>query len=424
MKRLAIIAVFAVFLFGNVSCEKSSESYIDYEEILNAGDRMSKDDNPYKSLELSTKSADFLKKGNAFTFELIDRINKGSKEDFIISPLSVQFLLGMVLDGAQGKTADEICNVLGYGSGEVDSVNEYCLSMLKQLPTLDKQTTLSIANAIVVNQKYSLHDAYKTTVSKFYEAEVSNMDFTDRLGTADKINEWCSDQTNGLIPEIIKEVNPDMLVYLMNAVYFNGEWAKICKFQKENTSTEPFTLENGEKKNVQMMKNNIELYSLGNDVFTAVRIPYGNGAFNMMIILPDEGHTLQDVTESLKGQILKDFIIKKYKVDLWLPKFETKFSIRLNDMLSAMGMPSAFNEHTADFKAMTDTDIFLSYVKQDAFIKVDENGTEAAAVTSAGGLTTSLPAGPIAFHADRPFLYLIVESNTSVVLFAGKYSGK
>ena len=354
MKRIAIIAVFAFFLLGNVSCEKSSVSYIDYEAILNAGDRRPKDDNPYKPLELSTKSADFLKKGNAFSFDLIGRINKASKEDFIISPLSVQFLLGMVLDGAQGKTADEICKVLGYGSGEVDSVNKYCLSMLKQLPTLDKQTTLSIANAIVVNQKYSLHDSYKTTVSKFYEAEVSNMDFTDRSGTADKINEWCSDQTNGLIPEIIKEVNPDMLVYLMNAVYFNGEWAKKCKFQKENTSTEPFTLENGEKKNVQMMKNNIELNCLGNDVFTAVRIPYGNGAFNMMIILPDEGHTLQDVTESLKGQILKDFIIKEYKVDLWLPKFETKFSIRLNDMLSAMGMPSAFNEHTADFKSMTD----------------------------------------------------------------------
>lgn len=250
------------------------------------------------------------------------------------------------------------------------------------------------------------------------------MDFTDRSGTADKINEWCSDQTNGLIPEIIKEVNPDMLVYLMNAVYFNGEWAKKCKFQKENTSTEPFTLENGEKKNVQMMKNNIELNCLGNDVFTAVKIPYGNGAFNMMIILPDEGHSLEDVTDSLKGKTLKDFSLRHYMVDLWLPKFETKFSFELNDILSAMGMPSAFNEHTADFKAMTDTDIFLSYVKQDAFIKVDENGTEAAAVTSAGGLTTSLPAGPIVFHADRPFLYLIVESNTGVVLFAGKYSGK
>ena len=186
----------------------------------------------------------------------------------------------------------------------------------------------------------------------------------------------------------------------------------------------PFTLENGEKKNVQMMKNNIELYCLGNDVFTAVKIPYGNGAFNMMIILPDEGHSLEDVTDSLKGKTLKDFSLRHYMVDLWLPKFETKFSFELNDILSAMGMPSAFNEHTADFKAMTDTDIFLSYVKQDAFIKVDENGTEAAAVTSAGGLTTSLPAGPIVFHADRPFLYLIVESNTGVVLFAGKYSGK
>ena len=123
MKRIAIIAVFAFFLLGNVSCEKSSVSYIDYEAILNAGDRRPKDDNPYKPLELSTKSADFLKKGNAFSFDLIGRINKASKEDFIISPLSVQFLLGMVLDGAQGKTADEICKVLGYGSGEVDSVN-------------------------------------------------------------------------------------------------------------------------------------------------------------------------------------------------------------------------------------------------------------------------------------------------------------
>ena len=114
----------------------------------------------------------------------------------------------MILDGAQGQTADEICSVLGYGAGEVDAVNEYCQAMLQQLPDMDKKTKLAIANAIVVNQKYQLLDSYKSTVGKYYDAEVANMDFDDNAGTTKKINKWCSDKTNGLVPEIIKNVNP------------------------------------------------------------------------------------------------------------------------------------------------------------------------------------------------------------------------
>lgn len=433
MKRLAIIVMFAATLFGSVSCEKTgfySEYQEKYKEKIEAENNRSAKRNPYKALNLSTKSAEFVQKGNAFSFDFIDRVNKSEdvKGDFITSPLSMQFLLGMVLDGAKGETADEICKVLGYGASEVDSVNAFCLSMLKQLPDLDKQTTLNIANAIVVNQDYTLLDNYKTNVSKFFEAEVSNMDFNDKLGTAAKINKWCYDHTNGLIPKIIDEADPRMLAYLMNALYFKSQWIESLKFSKDDTSTEPFTLENGSKKNVQMMKKpSVELRCNGNDVFSSVILPYGNGAYNMLVILPDEGHTLKDVSASLKGEAWPDFIkmAKFCDVDLWLPKFETTSSLTMNNILSAMGMPTAFNRSKADFTAMSKNALCLSYVQQDAVIKVDEEGTEAAAVTHGGMATTAMPDpnSHVIFHADKPFIYLIYESSTGAILFAGRYSG-
>ena len=238
MKHFALISAMTAILIGSVSCEKIG------------GDNPK--DNPYKRLELTTKSAEFARQGNDFAFNFIDRVNDATQVDFIISPLSMQFLLGMILDGAQGQTADEICSVLGYGAGEVVAVNEYCQAMLQHLPDMDKKTKLAIANAIVVNQKYQLLDSYKSTVGKYYDAEVANMDFDDNAGTTKKINKWCSDKTNGLVPEIIKNVNPYMFAYLMNAMYFKSEWKQ--KFPKGNTSSETFTAENGAKTSVQMMK--------------------------------------------------------------------------------------------------------------------------------------------------------------------------
>ena len=411
MKHFAIISALMAILMGSISCEK------------NGGDDLK--DNPYKRLELTTKSAEFARQGNDFAFNFIDRVNGITQGDFIISPLSMQFLLGMILDGAQGQTADEICSVLGYGAGEVDAVNEYCLSMLQQLPNLDKKTKLAIANAIVVNQKYQLLDSYKATVGKFYDAEVANMDFADVTGTTMKINKWCSDHTNGLIKEIIEKVNPDMLAYLMNAMYFKSEWKQ--KFPKGNTSSEAFTAEGGTKTSVPMMKMEKSFLYQDNDVIRAVRLPYGNGVYSMIVILPVEGKTLSDVTDYLNGKEWDAFAssLVACDVDLWLPKFETSFRIKLNDILCAMGMPTAFNKDLADFSAMSMPSPYLSYVQQDAIIKVDEEGTEAAVVSSAGMMATSAgPGDHIVFHADRPFLYLITESSTGAILFAGKYSGK
>ena len=412
MRKISIAAAAAALLLSGIACGKTP------------GDDPK--NNEYKPLELTTKSAEFAEKGSTFTFNFIDQINASTQKDYIISPLSMQFLLGMILDGAKGATAEEICRVLGYGAGEVEAVNEYCLSMLQQLPALDKKTTLTIANSIFVDDGWPLLDSYKRTVGQYYQAEVANLNFSDGTASLKAINGWCADHTNGLIPKILDEVSPDMLAYLLNALYFKSQWKE--KFQKAQTADETFTDESGTKGMVPMMKQNKNYGYTETSVYQAVRLPYGNGAFSMYVFLPKGKNGVADITATLKKDDWNTVrrSLSTCEVDLWLPKFETKFHIKLNDILSEMGMPLSFDPGNADFTAMSDYALCLSFVQQDAIIKVDEEGSEAAAVSSAG-MMKNTSVGPekfVTFHADHPFLYLITESSTGAVLFAGRYSGK
>lgn len=415
MKTMNILTLSAALLALLVSCDRTSIQ-----------DQEEPDDNPRKQLELSTRSFEFIRMGDAFSFDFIDRINAGSDKDYIISPLSMQFLLGMLLDGAQGETADEISRVLGYGAGEVDAVNEFCQSMMQQLPQMDKKTDISIANAIFVDDGWPLLDSYKETVGRYYQAEIDNLDFCDNEGSLRRINGWCAEHTNGLIPKVLDEVDPGMLAYLLNALYFKGQWAS--KFQASSTVNEAFTDESGSISKVPMMKQLRNHSYTENEIFKAVRLPYGNGAYSMTVFLPKAGHKVAEITSALKTMDWGAFDNRMIpcEVDLWLPKFETKFHIHLNELLSQMGMPSAFNGELADFKAMSPYALCLSFVQQDAIIKVDEEGTEAAAISSAGvAKTTAIgPEKHAVFHADHPFLYLITESSSDVVLFAGRFAGK
>ena len=410
MKHLSFfISAMAVVAVG-VSCEKTG------------GD----DDgnNPYKPLELTTKSTEFVQKGNSFSIEFIDRINASATKDYIISPLSMQFLLGMVLDGAEGMTADEICSVLGYGKGEKDAVDEYCLSMLQQLPVMDKKTKLNIANALFADNTLPVLDSYQSLVGKYYQAEIANLDFSDGTNTLKTINEWCSRNTDGMIPKVLDELCPDIPLYLFNAMYFKGEWKE--KFKKSFTADETFTDESGNKAKVKMMKQNEVHGYTENEVFQAVSMSYGNTAFSMVALLPKTGYKVTDVIASLRESGWDDVRSGMYTcdVDLWLPRFETSFGLKLNDFLADMGMPLAFDKKKADFSALSDVPLYLDYVQQDAIIKVDEEGTEAAVVSHAGfGMPTS-PGPDVIFHADHPFLYLITEKSTGAILFAGRYSGK
>lgn len=422
MKRFLILTAF-VALFGSISCSKTPVEGLDdtQEETVPEVTEQKADG----KLQLSPKSSEMAAMGNSFAFIFLDKVNAAKEGSFVISPLSMQFLLGMILNGAKGDTAAEICNVLGYGAGEIEAVNEFSLSMLKQLPKLDELTKLTIANAVAVNQRYQVKDSFKSSLSKSYEAEIFNLDFGDSQGTSKTINKWCADHTEGLIPEVLTADNvmPEMFAFLMNALYFKSPWC--YKFKPEDTEPEQFTDSNGNVSTVQMMKMNKELpFYCKNEIFSSVCLPYGNGTYKMYLFLPEEGMDLSGVIKSLGTKGLESLHYSRARVDLWLPRFETESKIDMNDLLIAMGMPTAFS-NSANLEGMSDVygTLKLDFIKQMATITVDEEGSEAAAVSVGGFLISSLPPS-VSFHANRPFLYLITEASTSAVLFAGKYSGE
>ena len=406
MKRIFTFLAVSALTFFCICCDKDNGT---------SGDLP-------KTIDLTTKQSTFIDEGNGFALDYLDNILASTDKDLIVSPLSMQFLLGMVLDGAKGETADQIAAVLGYGRNGASEVNEFCFKMLTELPALDsKATKVNIANAIFVDKGYSLLESYTKDVSHFYEAEVSKLDFTKTKESADIINKWCSKQTSGLIPKMLEEVSPDMLAYLLNALYFKSKWQS--PFEKSNTADEKFTSVDGKESKVKMMKRGGDMLFGEGKSFKTVCLPYGNGAFSMTVLLPKEGYTTAQVVEDLRATGIAKLskMMSSSNVSLWLPRFETKFSIRLNDILIKMGMSNAFTP-LADFSAMSPAALCLSFVKQDAVITVDETGTEAAAVSIAGMPKNS--AGPDdtkVFHADRPFLYLIRENSTGAVLFAGRF---
>ena len=411
MKHLTFLLTSLGLLAASVSCGK-----------IGGDDAKT---NPYKPLELSSKSVEILQKGHSFSLEFIDRVDSSTGRNYVISPLSMQFLLGMILNGANGATADEICTVLGYGRGEREAVNEFCYSLLSQLPQMDNKTDLGIANALFADKSLPVLYSYKTAVGKYYRPEIANLDFSDSRNSLNTINRWCSDNTKGMIANVLDELSPNVSLYLFNALYFKGIWSE--KFDKSATAGEIFTYESGRKDRLAMMKQNEEHTYNENDVFQAVSLAYGNSAFSMTVLLPRQGYGTSDIIASLKESGWDAFRsgLHSREVDLWLPKFEISYKLEADKLLSEMGMPSAFDGTKADFSALSENPLFLQFVNQNAVIKVDEEGTEAAAVTDAGFGEMAPPPIPSAtFHADHPFLYLITERGTGAILFAGKFCGE
>ena len=384
------------------------------------------ENNPFTPISLTTKQTGYVQAGTAFAWKFIDQVDeharKEKEKEWFVSPLSLQIALGMLLNGAQHETAAEICRTLGYNEGETADINAWCKLMLEQLPKVDKKTDLTLADAIFYNQKLTLKGPFRDDVTSWYDAQIEALDFSKTKASADVINKWCEKQTKGMIPHVLDDVSPTALAYLVNALYFKSEWRK--KFPKGNTTNETFTDEAGQKSQVKMMKLAGREFSYGEtDLCQIVNLPYGNGNFEMTVFLPKSGHTVSELTaEMAKGALPRFF--GSAEVDLWLPRFETKYHIQLNDILCRMGMPTAFNPVKADFLAMCDQNSYVDFVQQDAIVKVDEEGTEAAAVTVIGmEMAAAVPPGKAVFHADHPFLYLITETSTGAVLFAGKYGG-
>ena len=370
-----------------------------------------------KVIELADGEQELINSNNDFAFNLF-RKARGDKSK-ILSPLSITFALGMLNNGADGQTLQEINETLGFGEAGADAINAFCQKMLKEANTLDDRTKALIANTIFVNEGlgYRLQEGFIDKANTYYNAEPQNRDFNDGE-TMDVINQWANDHTMGMIPKVLNEdsFHPDVVSYLLNALYFKGMWSD--PFRKDMTRNESF----GGGDEVPMMhKMGQEFQYTENDLYQAIRLPYGNGAYKMDIFLPREDKTVGDVLDALNGSNWQ-FNGVWEEVDLKLPRFETETFQPLVDTMKDLGMPSAFTL-AAEFPWFCNTPVYISNMFQVAKIKLDEEGTEAAAVTVIGVDVAAIPDEPKRFHANRPFLYIISEQSTGAIFFIGQYTG-
>lgn len=391
-----------------------------------------------KPVRLTAEQTVFANDNNGFTLNFFQSLNgKMKNRSIICSPLSITYVLSMVNDGATGTTEQELEQTLGFHKGGIQAVNDYCKNLIDNLPHVDEKVQLNIANAIFVNDKYQLKKLFKQDMANYYDAKAEALDFSSP-STLDRINGWCDEKTRGMIPTILERVDPRTVSYLLNAIYFKAEWASM--FEKNETREETFTTPDGETR-VPLMHQNVYMNYLRNDQYAAVSVPYGNGQWMMTVMLPEDGKTTDDVISSLAASgwstdFLKNPLreARRYAVDLKLPRFETAFDTDdaggLIELLKGMGIRRAFDGNSAEIPNMCENgNLYISMMKQKAKIKVNEEGSEAAAVTiagvnctSAGGDTQEPPKAT--FHANRPFVYVIHEQSSGVILFVGKFMGK
>ena len=394
-------------------------------------------------IQLTEAQRVFANDNNQFTLNFLKTVNEVDKsgKSFIYSPLSITYVLGMVNDAAIGETEKELEQTLGFHEGGIKAVNDYCKKLIDGLPKVDDKVTLDIANAIFVNKDYTLKKLFQQDIEKYYDAKAESLDFLSPQ-TLDHINGWCNEKTNGMIPTILDEVNPNMMSYLLNAIYFKADWTS--KFDQKNTKEETFTTEKGKTK-LPLMHQNVLISYLKNDTYSAVIIPYGSGLWNMTVLLPEEGKTTDDVIkEVVESSVLNNHgwcltginTFQGYEVDLKLPRFETssdtdKLDIKdgLVGLMQKMSIKLAFDSYFAEIPNMCEAPVYISMMRQKAKIKVNEEGSEAAVVTVAGMMeNTSIGPGPqeypkATFYANRPFVYVIQEASSGVILFVGKFTG-
>lgn len=377
-------------------------------------------DNSY--LVLSEKQHDVINKNNEFALRLFDKISGQSSQ--VVSPMSVAYLMGMLANGADGNTQQEILKAIGCEGVSVDDLNETYKAILSTAGKLDKQTKVEIANFIAVNKNFSVKENFSKKVGDSYQAEIESLDFTSGK-TTKHINGWCKEKTQGVIPQIIDRVDPQAVSYLMNAIFFNGTWQS--KFDARNTKEENFRGYTRNIQKVQMMRQVKKFYYSENDTFKAIDLPYGNGTYRMMVLLPNEGKSIQDMMKGLDAEKITNLgnNMEECMVNLKLPKFTIEQELPLNDIISGLGAPSMFNPNEANFTHFANGSFFVSKMLQKAKIEVSERGTKAAAVTAAVMLTSMAPMEirNVEFHADHPFVYMIQDTQSGGILFMGQYCG-
>lgn len=374
-----------------------------------------------KALQFSPAEKQMVQHCNDFSFNLLAQAAANEQsENIILSPLSASMLLGMLMNGADGETLAQIREMLGFEDAPIDEINDYYRQLIDVLPALDQHTLLNLANGIWVVERFPLQADFVQACKQSFDAEAKNVPtFVDDNVLAD-INRFAATHTNNRIKDIINRrmVDDNTVMALVNALYFKAKWQD--KFQTSQTSKQTFTTLLGNQTQTDFMHRTKEMrYSEGDD-YQLVELPYKGGKYCADIILPAAGTDIRTFVASMDEQRWQEMTsyMENPEVELALPKFSLKYDRRLNDDLQALGMTDAFSDITADFSRLSNTPSYLSLVHQYTFMQVDEEGTEAAAVTV--GLEVATSVGPMEFRrfiADRPFLFIIRERDYGTILF-------
>ncbi len=381
---------------------------------------------PGQMRELTAQEQVLVDGANHFTFDILHKIAEEIPEQsFFASPLSISMAFGMALNGADGVTYTQMRDVFGHEGLSNDEINKAFRDLIRLLTQLDPMVRIEIANSIWYRQGFDVLREFLETNEEYFDAEIAGLDFSDP-GAVDIINNWISDKTNGLIDEMLEQIGRDVVMYLINAIYFRADWT--IAFDPDNTRDRPFTTGAGDQIEVPLMwvRENFRFYR--NDEWKVVDLEYGEeGDFSFTAFLPADSERLGDFAGSLTPQVYEAMLsqLERDTVEVFMPRFEIDFDYgSLKDDLESMGLQLPFDDHRADFSRIhPEAPLYISDVLHRAVIKVDEQGSEAAAVTVVEGSFLSVgPSHPV-IRLNRPFLFFIRENSSNTILFMGKYAG-
>lgn len=362
---------------------------------------------------------------NRFAFKLYDQVVKErSGKNTFVSPASVMLALAMTYNGTDGTTRQAMARTLELDGMNLDEVNRSFADLKSALNPTDPKIQLKIANSLWARNGFALKPDFVKRNNDSFKAEVATLDFSNP-SAANTINSWVNKNTEGKIDKIVDRIDAAAVLYLINAIYFKGQWQ--TEFKKADTKPDTFKLPGGDRKDVSMMsQSGTFFYHKGKD-FQSVALPYGEGGVSMYIFLPDEKTSLEQFERTLTAENWEMWMnsFQPTPGDLKLPRFKVEWESSLNEALKTLGMAEAFAPARANFSQIADVgggnNLYISEVKHKTWAEVNEEGTEAAAVTSVGVFVTSVqvPREKFEMKVDRPFFFAIRDNRTKVVLFMG-----
>lgn len=373
-------------------------------------------------VKADTIGDDVVQANSQFAFDIFKSVYSTDTDgNVFLSPVSISTALAMTWNGASGTTKKSMAEVLGFSKIEEVMVNNGFSYLVEMLNRADGGIKVSLANSIWIRDGFEALDSFKNTNSDYFAAEIRNLDFSDP-GASDIINGWVKENTEDLIEKIVDDsIDPDTVMFLINTIYFKGSWQ--VEFDPDKTYNSDFMIDGKVVGNVDMMSKKGDAIYYDADNYKILSLPYGDGEMSMDLLLPDEDVNIADFINSFNLDKYNNALAnlnENHDVVVAIPKFKTEYEVSLNDALTSLGMGEAFTG-AADLTGINENgNLFISDVKHKSYIEVSEKGTEAAAVTSVEIKLTAVM-DPIAFIADRPFIYTIRDDKTGSILFMGVF---